>query len=74
MIGEGAIPLVALTAPSSILAFAITSSVSSGPFNAYLQPFISTLGTFVILVVVCGGLNAVLVFIAGSAIERGRRR
>ena len=73
MIASGAIPLAALTIPWSLLVIAATSSISSGPSQTLLQPFISTVGTFLIFPIVCGGLNAVLIFILLSALERRRR-
>ena len=74
MIGSGAIPIAALTAPWSLLAIAVTSSLSSAPSQTLLHPFISTVGTFVIFPVICGGLNTILIFVVGLAIQRRRNR
>lgn len=75
MIASGAIPVAALTVPWSLLMIAATSSISSASSQALLEPFISsTIGTFLILAVVCGALNAVLIFMLLSAIERRRHR
>jgi hypothetical protein len=74
MIASGAIPIAALTAPWSLLVIAATGSVSSAPSEALLRPFISTAGTFFIFPVLCGCLNAVLIFAVGSAIQRRRNR
>jgi hypothetical protein len=74
MIGNGAIPVAAVTAPWSLLVIAATSSTSSTPSQALLRPFISTVGTFLIFPALCGGLNAVLIFTLGTAIQRRRHR
>ena len=74
MIGNGAISIAAMTAPWSLLAIALTTSLSSAASQSLLHPFISTIGTFVVFPVVCGGLNVILIFILGSAIQRRRRR
>ena len=74
MIASGAIPLAALTIPWSLLVMAATSSMSSVPSQTLLQPFISTVGTFLIFPIVCGSLNAVLIFVLLSALERRRHR
>jgi hypothetical protein len=52
------------------LVIAMTTSVSSASTNALLQPFISPSGTFLLFPVVCGGLNAVMIYGLLSAIER----
>jgi hypothetical protein len=65
MISIGAIPMAALTAPSSLLAMAITTSLP----EAILRPLTSTVGTFFVFPVVCGGLNAILIFLLGLAIQ-----
>jgi len=74
MVGNGAIPVAALTAPWSLLAIAATSSLVSAPSQALLRPLISPVGTFLIFPVLCGGLNAALVFVLVSAIRRRRSR
>jgi hypothetical protein len=74
MIGDGAIPIAVLTAPWSLLAIAATSSLSSALSQALLRPFVSTVGTLLVFPVVCGGLNAILIFVLGSAIQRRRNR
>jgi hypothetical protein len=50
----------------------MTTSVSSASTNALLQAFISPSGTFLLFPVVCGGLNAVMIYGLLSAIERKR--
>jgi hypothetical protein len=60
MIADGAIPVVGLTAPWSLLAIGLISSIGSDPPQALLSLTISPVGTFLILPVLCGGLNAVL--------------
>lgn len=74
MIASGAIPLAALTIPWSLLVMAATSSISSVPSQTLFQPFISTVGTFLIFAIGCGGLNAVFIFVLVSALERRQRR
>src|SRR5579862_9705741 len=41
MIGDGAIPIAALTAPGSLLAIAVAISTTSATSQALLRPFIS---------------------------------
>ena len=74
MIGDGAILIAAMTAPWSLLAIGLTTSLSSPASRSLLHPFISTIGTFVVFPVICGGLNFILIFTVGSAIQRRPRR
>jgi hypothetical protein len=69
MIGTGALPIAALTVPWSLLAIAVGSSATPDQ----LSPLVSPLGTFIVFPVLCGGLNAVLIVVAWSAIRRRRR-
>jgi hypothetical protein len=70
MVGDGALPIAALTVPWSLLAIAVGSVAP----QAQLHPLISPLGSFFIFPVLSGGLNAVLIAIIWSAIQRGRHR
>jgi hypothetical protein len=73
MIASGAIPVAVLTAPWSLVAIAVvTSCLASDSARTTCQPLISAPGTFLVLPVLCGGLNAILVFVTMSAIQRKR--
>lgn len=74
MIGTGAVLVGLLTVPSSALVIAVTSSSAFDASQATLQPFISSFGTFLILPVLCGGLNAALIFMLVAWIQRRRHR
>ena len=73
MIGDGAIPVAAMTAPWSLLVIGMVTSPVP-PHPAVLQSCISTVGTFVIFPVICGGVNACLLFGLFSVVESRRRR
>jgi hypothetical protein len=74
MIGIGAGAIAALTAPWSLLAIAVTTSLSTSGHHVLLRPLISTAGTFLLFPVICGGLNAGTVFLLGSVIQWWRKR
>ena len=75
MIGTGALLIAYLTAPCSLLSFAIANSISLGPGEAQFRQFLtSDSATFVIFPVFGGGLNAALIFALASAIQRYHRR
>jgi hypothetical protein len=69
--------LAALTAPAGLLVFALAMS---GAFESLLRPLAllgplsPTIQVFLVLPVVCGGLNAIFIFVLLSAIQRLRHR
>jgi hypothetical protein len=74
MIGTGAIPIAVLTAPSSVLMMMAHPSLHLDPTRPYYDPLVSSLGTFVLLPLVCGGLNATILYWLVSVIQRRRHR
>jgi hypothetical protein len=74
MLGTGAIPMAVLTAPSSVLMMMAHPSLHLDPTRPYYDPLVSSLGTFVLLPLVCGGLNASILYWLVSVIQRRRRR
>jgi hypothetical protein len=62
------VPVAVLTVPWSLLATAFGMSHPSAT-----QPFVSPAGNFAIFVVLCGGLNAILIFVLFSALQRRRK-
>ena len=68
LIGIGALPIAAVTVPWSLLAIAVGSRATQDQ----LSPLVSPLGTFIVFSVLCGGLNAVLIAVVWSAIQRRR--
>jgi hypothetical protein len=74
MIGAGSIPVAILTLPSSLLMFAAQPMFRLDAARPYHDPLVSSLGMFVLLPLISGGLNAFLIFATLSAIQRWRRR
>jgi hypothetical protein len=74
MIGIGSYPVLLVTAPSSLLIIAITSSGPSDPL-AYAEGLLSPpVETFLMLPGLAGGLNAALIFLVLTWIQRVRDR
>ena len=74
MIGTGAIPIAALTIPWSILLMMVHPSIHPDPTRPYYDPLGSPLGTFILVPLLCGGLNAIVIYWLVAAIVRQRRR
>lgn len=75
MNGGGTVLTAYLTAPSSLLSFAIANSISLGPWGPQLRRFLmSDAATFIIFPVFAGGLNASLIFALASVIQHYRHR
>ena len=72
MIGWGAIPVAALTLPWSILILMARPSLPPDPSRPYHDPLISSLGTFVLFPLICGALNALLLYWLVSVVQRRR--
>jgi hypothetical protein len=74
MIGSGAIPVAALTLPWSALMIMAHPSLPPDPSRPYHDPLVSSLGTFVLLPLICGGLNAFTLYWLVTAVQRWRKR
>jgi hypothetical protein len=74
MIGAGSIPVAILTLPSSLLMFAAHPTLGLDAARPYHDPLVSSLGMFVLLPLISGGLNTFLIFAVLSAIQRRRQR
>jgi hypothetical protein len=72
MIGSGAIPVAALTLPWSILIIMAHPSLPPDPSRPYHDPLVSSLGTFVLFPLICGALNALLLYWVVSVVQRRR--
>jgi hypothetical protein len=72
MIGSGAIPVAGLTLPWSVLMMMAHPSLPPDPSRPYHDPLVSSLGTFVLLPLICGGLNAFTLFWLVSSVQRRR--
>jgi hypothetical protein len=74
MIGSGAIPIAGLTLPWSVLMMMAHPSLPADPSRPYHDPLVSSLGTFILLPLICGGLNAIAIYLLVGAIQRRRGR
>lgn len=73
MIGAGAIPLVILTLPRSLLALAFTMSASTPSALAVVHSLTSPSGTFLLFPFGCGAVNTVLIVKLLGLMSRVRR-
>jgi hypothetical protein len=73
MIGPGAIPVAVLTAPWSILVIMAHPSFHPDPGRPTYDPLVSSLGTFMLFPIVCGGLNAIILYWLISVVQRRRQ-
>jgi hypothetical protein len=73
MIGSGAIPVAVLTAPWSILVIMAHPSFHPDPATPTYDPLVSSLGTFVLFPIACGGLNAIILYWLISVVQRRRQ-
>lgn len=74
MIASGAIPIVALTLPWSLIVMTMTSSASFPAGQSSTSSITSAAGMFVILAILCAGLNAIAIFGLLSALQKRRNR
>jgi hypothetical protein len=74
MIGEGAIPIAALTLPWSMLVILAHPSLPPDPSRPYHDPLVSSLGTFILFPLICGGVNTLALYWIVGAVQRRRRR
>jgi hypothetical protein len=74
MIGAGSIPVAILTLPSSLLMFAAQPTLRLDAARPYHDSLVTSLGIFVLLPLISGGLNTFLIFAALSAIKRRQHR
>jgi hypothetical protein len=73
MIGPGAIPVAVLTAPWSALVIMAHPSFHPDPARPMYDPLVSSLGTFVLFPITCGGLNAITLYWVIRVVQRRRQ-
>lgn len=73
MIGDGAIPVAFLTFPWSVLLIMAHPTLHPDPSRPYHDPLVSPLGTFLLLPLLSGALNAVILYWLVAAIQRRRK-
>jgi hypothetical protein len=71
--GEGATPIVLLTVPWSLLLINGSLSSSAGFSPQVIHKLESVLGIFVLFPILCGGLNAAVLFGLVSMVQKRRR-
>jgi predicted PurR-regulated permease PerM len=65
----------ALTLPWSVLMLTVAGPILlPHPARPYYDPLASSLGTFILLPLICGGLNAIVIYWLVSIIQRRRHR
>ncbi len=74
MIGHGAIFIAALTMPSSVLMLLAHPSLPPDPARPYHDLLASSIATFVLFPLICGGVNALAIYWLASMIQRRRHR
>ena len=74
MIGHGALLIIALTLPSSLLMLLAHPSLPPDPSRPWHDPLASSFATFALFSVICGGVNASAIYWLVSTIQRRRQR
>ena len=73
MIGPGAVFIALLTVPLSVLMFLAHPSLTLDPVRPDHNLLASSIGTLILLPLICGGVNALAIYWLVGAIQRRRR-